>query len=164
MRSVVQLVTVWVADDQHVDVCWCPARVPRVASRPRPEKEGRLDAWHSGELFCNYLAGPNDRNSSSVRPPVIGEAAAVTSRVLPSLRVDTIPASSALAISRWADDSDALVLSASSVTDHSRPGVSSTSVSNSACSRERSSGRNAALFWPGLCGALCWLEGTLRTG
>ncbi len=71
-----------------------------------------------------------------------GESAAVTSLVLPSLREATTPASSALAISRWADDSDALVLSASSVSDHSRPGVSSTSVSSSACSRERSSGRS----------------------
>jgi hypothetical protein len=53
-------------------------------------------------------------------------SAALTSRVAPSLREETTPASSALVISRCAVEREQPARSANSVRDHSRPGVSST--------------------------------------
>jgi len=69
----------------------------------------------------------------------------------------------ALAISRWAENTDRLILLASSVSVHSRPGVNSTSVSNSAGHRRCGDGhyllpppsRRQVNAWPtqGLAGA-----------
>jgi hypothetical protein len=84
--------------------------------------------------------GLNDRSSSSVSGPVSGDVAAVTRRVFPSRRDVITPVCSALATSRCADETEAPTRAASSVRVHSRPGLSSTRVSRSACSRDRKSG------------------------
>jgi hypothetical protein len=56
-------------------------------------------------LLANDLA--RAEGPSPVSGPTISESAAVMSLALPSLREDTTPASSALAICRWADEGDA---------------------------------------------------------
>ena len=72
----------------------------------------------------------------------------VTSLVLPNRREATTPACSALLTSRCADDTEAPTRLASSVSVHSRPGLSKTKVSSSACNRDRSNGSKPDVVVP----------------
>jgi hypothetical protein len=140
LGSLIEGVTVRSADHEQINVRRSTALLPRVPGGPGTKEVGRLDAIKSRESSASTWRGPNERSSSSVSGPVRGESAAVTSRVFPRRREVITPVCSARASSRCADDTEPLARLASSVSVQSRPGASSTSVSSSACSRDRSNG------------------------
>ncbi len=55
---IVDLVPVGIADDEHVNIGWCPAALPGISGRPGAEQESGLDADDLGELLCDDLAWP----------------------------------------------------------------------------------------------------------
>ena len=71
---------------------------PSYRAAQEPDKNAASMPATPASSSATTCRGPNDRSSSSVSGPVSGESAALTSRVLPSLRDVTTPVSSALAI------------------------------------------------------------------
>ncbi len=158
LSHLIQLIAVRRADDQHVDIGRRRPRTPSYRAAHEPNRYTASTPSSPANSSAITCRGPNDRTSNSVSGPVSGDSAAVTSRVLPSRRDDTTPASTARAISRWADETEPPARSASSVSDHSRPGDSSTSVSSSACNRDLSNGSNGGA---GAC-ITCNIHPTIR--
>jgi hypothetical protein len=141
LRRFIEGIAIRSPDDQDVQVRRGTALLAGITCRPGTENVGIVDSLHAGEFFRKNLWGPNERSNSSVRGPVRGDGAAVTRRAFPTRREATTPAFSARATSRWTDETVEWMREATSLKVHSLPGLSSTSVSRSACSRDRSSGR-----------------------
>src|SRR5258708_3213175 len=68
LRSLVHLVAVRFADDQHIDICWRTTWLPCIACRPRAEQVSRLNARQPGELLGDNLPRPKQPQHQLTHP------------------------------------------------------------------------------------------------